>query len=921
MSPSPDDAIARRALRRLGASLCGRYSILRLIGIGGMAAVYAGVHRNGHAVAIKILHERLVSDPEIERLFRREAQLANRINHPGVVPVIDDDVAEDGCVFLVMPLLQGETLRARAERKGRKLPVEEVVVLAHSLLQTLAEAHAKRIVHRDIKPENVFVTTGGEILVLDFGIGRFFETAESTSATRSGRALGTPAFMAPEQALGRMRDVDGRTDLWAVGATMYSLLTGRFVHEAESPTEIAVLAATKPARAIAELAPDVPAAIGAVIDKALAFKREDRWSDAEEMDRGLLRACEVAFGGSIGKLPGIAAPQDEHVDDVEGVPTRVPEVGGGLAGEGDEPRVTTEEIRGVSTRTMPEQVAGAGKRQVLRLRSLRIWLGGVALVIIASASLLRVSHSWQAPAQESHAVAAAPDGNGIPFGFDPKAVDAYASGLALWHAASPNDAVSQFAHAAEIEPSFAAAHLYVALLSPFVRTSTRSHFAHASEYASGLSPFQGALLRCLAPAMRERPDWNAAIQSISELQGRFPHEPELPLIIAHRLRLLFAPAKALAAVEGADPTIPLVWSLRANALVQLDKLDDARFAFARCLELAPASTSCSQMLMQLESNEGHCERTEALARQVIARAPDSPTGYEFLAGALFGTTRSLEATEAVMAQRLARLDPSEREMSRWSGRFSIAILDGDTDAAGRALDAWEADVSALHDSSVHGSIAYDRMLLAQALGEDNKLASLARRYLTLSKAWGADDSFDLRMCSLRLLYQAGGLTRDAFRVERDAWLRDPGEALRFVQIPSFTWVEAYAAATKDADDAADALLHLPAEHPYFMPHLRNAGMDEMIGRTFLFAQQFDEAKRHLTRATSSCTIENPIEQTQAELELAAVNEELGDRGAACVHYREVARRWAHNHHLLAGKMASAALNALHCDHIEQANPH
>src|SRR5580704_5380135 len=104
MPISSDDVLVRRAMRRLGVSLCGRYSLSRLIGLGGMAAVYAGVHRNGHAVAVKILHERLAEDPEIERLFRREAHLANTIDHPGIVPVIDDDVTDDGCVFLVMPL-------------------------------------------------------------------------------------------------------------------------------------------------------------------------------------------------------------------------------------------------------------------------------------------------------------------------------------------------------------------------------------------------------------------------------------------------------------------------------------------------------------------------------------------------------------------------------------------------------------------------------------------------------------------------------------------------------------------------------------------------------------------------------------------------------------------------------------------------
>src|SRR5258708_38461543 len=124
MSYRADDPLARRALMRVGKALCGRYRIARLIGIGGMAAVYAGTHRNGHVVAIKVLHERLSTDPEIERLFRREAHIANKVSHPGVVSVIDDDIADDGCVFLVMPLLIGETLRARWERQGGRVSVD-----------------------------------------------------------------------------------------------------------------------------------------------------------------------------------------------------------------------------------------------------------------------------------------------------------------------------------------------------------------------------------------------------------------------------------------------------------------------------------------------------------------------------------------------------------------------------------------------------------------------------------------------------------------------------------------------------------------------------------------------------------------------------------------------------------------------------
>jgi serine/threonine-protein kinase len=204
MSLSFDDLLMKRARQRIGATLCQRYRILRLLGVGGMGAVYGGQHRNGHAVAIKVLHERLSDRPGLERTFRREAQLANAVKHPAIVPVLDDDVAEDGYVFLVMPLLTGETVRARWDRLGRKLPIEEVVSIAHQTLGALTAAHRAKIVHRDIKPENIFLTSEGEVRILDFGIARLLETSELVSATLSGHAVGTPAFMAPEQALGQV---------------------------------------------------------------------------------------------------------------------------------------------------------------------------------------------------------------------------------------------------------------------------------------------------------------------------------------------------------------------------------------------------------------------------------------------------------------------------------------------------------------------------------------------------------------------------------------------------------------------------------------------------------------------------------------------------------------------------------------------
>src|SRR5262249_3844394 len=152
--PASSGSLDRRAQHRLGAVLRGKYTLLSVIGVGGMAAVYLGVHRNGHRVAIKLLHPELSFDDEHRGRFVREGYVANAIDHKGAVRVLDDDIAEDGAAFLVMELLVGETLNARRRRLGGKLPAREVAALGHQLLDVLAVAHDKGIVHRDIKPEN-----------------------------------------------------------------------------------------------------------------------------------------------------------------------------------------------------------------------------------------------------------------------------------------------------------------------------------------------------------------------------------------------------------------------------------------------------------------------------------------------------------------------------------------------------------------------------------------------------------------------------------------------------------------------------------------------------------------------------------------------------------------------------------------------
>jgi serine/threonine-protein kinase len=292
-----NDPLVERAKQRIGHTLKDKWKLDDLIGVGGMAAVYSATHRNGMRVAVKMLHTELsVASGEIKTRFLREGYVANKVEHPGAVQVLDDETDDDGTVFLVMELLDGETLAHRFERKARSLVIEEVLLVSDQVLDVLAAAHEKHIVHRDIKPDNIFLTRTGGVKLLDFGIARLRELSTESSATRSGSTMGTPAYMAPEQARARWDEVDARTDLWAVGATMFKLLTGRVVHVADTLNEQLLAAMTQIAPPIGTLAPTVPIPVVEVVDKALAFDREDRWVDARAMQRAIREAYRAIAG-------------------------------------------------------------------------------------------------------------------------------------------------------------------------------------------------------------------------------------------------------------------------------------------------------------------------------------------------------------------------------------------------------------------------------------------------------------------------------------------------------------------------------------------------------------------------------------------------------------------------------------------------
>ncbi|WP_438031977.1 serine/threonine-protein kinase [Sorangium sp. So ce204] len=272
----------QRAQARVGTSLNGAWRLDALIGLGGMAAVYAATHRRGQRAAIKLLHPERARDRGDRARFLREKAIAQTLDHPGVAAVIADDVTEDGSPFLVMELLEGESLLQRWKAQRGPLPPAEVLSVSEQILEVLEAAHARGVVHRDLKPDNIFLTRERGVKILDFGIARLRAPSGQTSLVGL-RAMGTPAYMPPEQARARWDLVDARTDLWALGATMFALLTDRYVQEAPTVNELFFLRMTCPIPSLARIAPSMFPAVVRVVDRALEFAQADRWPDARSM--------------------------------------------------------------------------------------------------------------------------------------------------------------------------------------------------------------------------------------------------------------------------------------------------------------------------------------------------------------------------------------------------------------------------------------------------------------------------------------------------------------------------------------------------------------------------------------------------------------------------------------------------------------
>ncbi|MCU0664857.1 MAG: serine/threonine protein kinase [Myxococcota bacterium] len=287
-----ENLLAAQAL--VGSVVAGKYRVVRLIGDGGMGAVFEAEHTVlGHRVAIKMMHRSLVANEEAFHRFLREAQACGALEHPNIVAARDFGVDDKENIFIVMELLRGESLGELLERRG-PLPLERSVAIALQMLSGLHVAHAAGIVHRDLKPDNVFLSLNGrghqEVKLLDFGVAKFRDREETNmNLTRTGTVIGTACYLSPEQARAR-KDVDCRADLWSVGVILYEMLSGQRPFEGLNYNDtFSRILLDSPPRLVV-LAPHVPSALAAVVERALRKEPAERFASASSMLEALSAA-------------------------------------------------------------------------------------------------------------------------------------------------------------------------------------------------------------------------------------------------------------------------------------------------------------------------------------------------------------------------------------------------------------------------------------------------------------------------------------------------------------------------------------------------------------------------------------------------------------------------------------------------------
>jgi serine/threonine-protein kinase len=843
------------------------FRILGKLGQGGMGVVYrAEDEKLRRPVAIKLLQD-TSGDEERRQRFLREARSAASITHPNVAVVHAVDEA-DGRIYIAMELVEGEDLRHRLDR-GR-LDLATARDLAGQIARGLAAAHDKGIVHRDLKPENVMITPAGVVKLLDFGLAKGggatpasgrseAEQArtETVVTSESGRIMGTPAYMSPEQAAGKALDV--RSDVFSFGIVLYEMLSGVRPFGGESTA--AVLAAVlrdepAPLRTRAGAA-GVDAATEAVVMRCLAKRPGERFGSAAEIVAALSAQAPASAATKAKSRVGVAAAA--------------------------------------------AVVA--------------------AVAAVGSVALLRGSHAVAAApvASAASSPSPSPDGAAPAVGLADLPASATKSDearalfrKAMTLMAAGRDAIPDLDAALVADPSFASAALQRAYRgSRYARPLTaadRKAMTTAQARRDDLSPRDRALLDALAPAFRDPPDWRETEARLRAFVDARPADVEgwdALAVLAMKRGHLREGAASFERAAALDPRNALGHSTWARALWVLGDRDGAARVIADCLARSPLNVGCRQTAMGFASAHGDCAEVDRVAREMTAIDQDSTVSWAARETGAAALGASEEAIAEIAAAGRSHLPEAQRPNAERLAALDRAWRAGDLASFIRVTDeAVRNPPPGDFDAHTLSNLELGRVRALWQTGDRAGSARAAEAFLARLPALPVpehvqdDPTPDLLVSA----FDGGRLDAATFRVRRAAWIaaqraRQDDEAWTNDRL--VVWARAYDVPGEptraQADEALAALRDLGgAPGDSWLPDSQwgvvfGDYVGESIGALLLGARQLDEAEKVLTDATRQCSRRPKV---RAQELLARTYEEKGDVARACQAYAEVLRTWA-----------------------------
>jgi serine/threonine-protein kinase len=808
------------------------------LGEGGMGVVYAADDEKlRRIVALKVLPS--IGQAAKRARFLREARSAAAVSHPNVATIYE--VGEDeGRVYIAMEYLRGASLRAHV---SERLPTEEVQRVARGIATALARAHAQGVVHRDLKPDNVMLTEEGVVKVLDFGLATAPTSAPDVAEveptlTAEGQILGTPSYMSPEQAKGRA--LDARTDVFSCGVMLYELATGRRPFTGQGALEILVAIERDAPVPPSRLEPRVPPSLEAVILRCLEKNPAARYPD----------------GGAL-----------------------------------------LEALTKGETPTPPSHVSPPVRRARSRLGL--VLLASLAIGVVAVGTTWGLRARAPQPSTSAAATSAAPSVTTLtalpaPSAASPEALSAFRAGQQAFHDGMYREAVHSLRHAVEVEPSFAAAHLRLALLERWFdsRDDARASFQRATLLRTDLSERDRALLDAAEPVVTRQPyDAHEAERRFLALVQRYPGDVEIRYWAAsvyEELGDFEAIGKLCDQITTMDPGFGGAWNGCALGYAYLGRPADARHSTEECRRISPVPGGCAFQRSIILDDAGDCEQAEADAREWIAASPDSADAYDRLAEVLRGEWKRPRGLPRPVGASAARRRGRRAAPRRGEARLRRGGLrHGASEVARGRREAHGGE----RRGRPHAGGDAARAALLEA-GDAKGAAAIADAFMRKRDAWqkqpsGNDGALfhDPVGMMLRAQLEGGELTRDAYAAARDAWVADlTARTNGFYKRQVWAW--AYGQTALDAADGADAMSalasYLPLPPFYWFPVGYGA-----TGKAFALASRWAEAEAPLRKALANCHRRDPRDHHF----LGLVLEGEGDVAGACKEHAAVLAAW------------------------------